>query len=123
MTQILFMAPSEQLAKRVDEIVAERGLEIDVRIGVMKEAENIVSNAIKHNTKVVISRGGTAYLLKQKFDIPVVITKLTSGSYINAFEKIRNTNGPVAFFSVEQIQDNVKSLCYFFECQCQLLLF
>lgn len=113
MTQILFMAPSEQLAKRVDEIVAERGLEIDVRIGVMKEAENIVSNAIKHNTKVVISRGGTAYLLKQKFDIPVVITKLTSGSYINAFEKIRNTNGPVAFFSVEQIQDNVKSLCYF----------
>lgn len=113
MTQILFMSPSEQLAKRVNEIAAEHDLEVDVRVGVMKEAENIVSNAIKHNTKVVISRGGTAYLLKQKFDIPVVLTKLTSGSYINAFEKIRNTHGPVAFFSVEEIHDNVKSLCYF----------
>lgn len=113
MKQILFISPSEELAKLVCDVAEERGMEITIRTAILEEAEGIVANAIKHDTKVVISRGGAAYLLKQKFTVPVLTVKMTSGSYINAFKKIRNATGPVAFFSVEKIQDNVKSLCYF----------
>lgn len=113
MKQILFISPSEELAKLVRDVAEERGMEITIRTAILEEAEGVVANAIKHNTKVVISRGGAAYLLKQKFTVPVLTVKMTSGSYINAFKKIRNVTGPVAFFSVDKIQDNVKSLCYF----------
>lgn len=113
MKQILFISPSEELANLVRDVAEERGMEITIRTAVLEEAETIVASALKQDTKVVISRGGAAYLLKQKFNVPIITTKMTSGSYINAFEKIRNATGPVAFFSVEKIQDNVRSLCYF----------
>lgn len=113
MTQILLISPSEMLAEQMKTIAEERGIGIETCTAILEEAESIAIDAIKRGIKVIISRSGMAFLLKQKCHIPVVDTKLTSGSYINAFEKIRMVNGPVAFFSIDKIQDNVRSLCYF----------
>lgn len=101
------------LAEQMKTIAEERGIGIETCTAILEEAESIAIDAIKRGIKVIISRSGMAFLLKQKCHIPVVDTKLTSSSYINAFEKIRMVNGPVAFFSIDKIQDNVRSLCYF----------
>lgn len=113
MTQILLISPSEMLAEQMKTIAEERGIGIETCTAILEEAESIAIDAIKRGIKVIISRSGMAFLLKQKCHIPVVDTKLTSSSYINAFEKIRMVNGPVAFFSIDKIQDNVRFLCYF----------
>lgn len=98
MAEILFLCPSELLAARVKQLVLERGMTVDVQVAVLEQAEKIVENAIKDGLKVVISRGGSTYLLRRKFNIPTIAAELTSGCYIKAFERIRDSKNPVAFF-------------------------
>ncbi len=112
MAEILFLCPSELLAARVKQLVLERGMTVDVQVAVLEQAEKIVENAIKDGLKVVISRGGSTYLLRRKFNIPTIAAELTSGCYIKAFERIRDSKNPVAFFTVQDIPDNVRTLCY-----------
>lgn len=113
MAAILFIAPSEQLAERAQEIVLERNMDVSIKVSYLEAAKKYVEEGLRNGTKVVISRGGSVYLLRQYFtNVPIIATKLTSGCYINAFEKIRGIQEPIAFFSVPEIQENVRSLCY-----------
>lgn len=123
MSKILFISPSVQLAARAREIIAERSLEVEVQVASLKESKKIASRAVENGIKVLISRGGNASILQKCFAVPVIKVKLTSGCYIEAFEKIRSIEGPVAFFSVEEIQDNVKTLCYLMDVESNFYRF
>ena len=113
MKSILFIAPSEQVAVRAETVIARRNMsDVEVKLGSFEKARKIVAEAIGLGTKIVVSRGGTASDLRKIFDIPIIDVKFSSGCYIEAFEKIRNVRGKIAFFSVEEIQDTVKTLCY-----------
>lgn len=123
MKQILFIAPSEEVATRAHEIIARKKIAVDVKLGAIEKARKIAEKAINSGVKVIISRGGTASELRKIIDIPVIDVKFSSGCYIEAFEKIRNIRGKIAFFSIEEIQDNVKSLCYILDVEAEYYRF
>jgi len=112
MKQILLIAPSELFALRAQEIIDERGMEVDVQIAVLEDALEVVQKGINRGVKVVISRGGTSSFIQQHVQVPVIGVKLNSGCYIDAFEKAKDIEGTVAFFSFDKMADSVETLCY-----------
>lgn len=123
MKQILFISPSKQMAERAEKIIRERNLPVDLKIGAMETAKEIAEKAISQGAKVILSRGGTASFLKKNLPVPCINVKFTSGCYVEAFEKIREANGTVAFFSVEEISDSVRTLCHLMTIQADFYRF
>ncbi len=123
MNRIILIAPSQQMAECATAIIQEKRLPVSVRVGAMGVAKDIAAQEIAQGAKILLSRGGTASLLQQYFHIPVINVKFTSGCYIDVFEKIRRTKGKVAFFSGDEIQGNVRTLCYLMNVQAEFYRF
>lgn len=115
MTRILFLAPTGELAAKAQAIITRRNYDVTVRIGlvVLKDGLDIARKAVAAGYKIIITRGGSVTLLRRHLQVPIIAVNRTSSSYIAAFEKIRQIKGPVAFFSVDEVQDELKMLCYF----------
>lgn len=112
MKPILFVSPSEELAIKARELNHKKQLPMDIQVSTIEQSRSIAARAIADGVKVLICRGGMAFGLRQLFTIPIIDVKFSSACYVEAFEKIRNINGTVAFFSVDEISDTVKTLCY-----------
>lgn len=113
MIQILLLSPSDNLTDRAQKVISERGLNftIDAKTILVENVDDAVEKAVKNGVKIIISRGGMAYIIRERFNIPFVEIKQSTSSYVEVLEKLKNTQGPVAFFSVQDISDKVKAFC------------
>ncbi|AIF53283.1 sigma 54-interacting transcriptional regulator [Pelosinus sp. UFO1] len=79
--RILFVAPFASLAKLAEEVVLERFTNsanlIKVVKGDLQECIAIVKQAVEDGVEVIISRGGTATLIKNSVNIPTVHIQVT----------------------------------------------
>jgi transcriptional regulator with PAS, ATPase and Fis domain len=79
--RILFVAPFASLAKLAEEVVVERFADsahlIKVVKGDLQECIAIVKQAVEDGVEVIISRGGTATLIKNSVNIPTVHIQVT----------------------------------------------
>lgn len=79
--RILFVAPFASLAKLAEEVVLERFANsahlIKVVKGDLQECIAIVKQAVEDGVEVIISRGGTATLIKNSVNIPTVHIQVT----------------------------------------------
>lgn len=99
MIQILLLSPSSNLTERVQKVISERGLNftVDTQTISVEDVDDAVEKAVKDGIKIIMSRGGMAYILRKRFNIPVVEIKQSTSSYVEVLEKLKNTQGPVAF--------------------------
>jgi len=85
--KIIFIAPDGKLAERARRIIAELGEDIAVYQGSMEEGLAIAQKAVEKGTSIIISRGRTGNLIKEKLDVPVVNLETTSFDIINTIDR------------------------------------
>ena len=75
-TQVLFVAPFDTLYKTATQVVREKfAAEMDrIRIikGDLSECMPLVRQAVEDGVQVIVSRGGTAKLIAEHVQVPVV---------------------------------------------------
>lgn len=68
---------------------------------------------VKNGTKIIISRKGTAVAIRNaKLDVSVVVINTILSDYVESMEIAKKFDGVIAFFSYDEITDDVKSACY-----------
>lgn len=90
MSSILFIAPFKNIAETALKVSRQMNIELIIEIGNMETALEILGRY--PDTDVVISRGGTAELLKALKDISVVEIKLSINDFMNAISEIAKTS-------------------------------
>lgn len=113
MVEILLLSPSDTLTERTQEVVVKRGLNFTIHCQTIaiESIEMVCDKAARDGIKVIISRGGMAYLIRNISKIPCVEIKQTVSSYIEALMQVKDKKGLVAFFSLPDISEKTKALC------------
>jgi PAS domain S-box-containing protein len=111
MNQILFISPSEQGANKARDIIFRHHMKVDVWVGSWENARNYAEQAIKQGVKVIISRGGTADLLRHSLDTAIIKVRFTSAAYLEAFERLRSVEGKIAFFVLDTMPSFISHFC------------
>lgn len=94
MPKIVFIAPSEDIAEMVREIIPELELDVDLRIGFMESGLAIAHSLDKEHTDVIIARGGTASLIKKSnIEIPIVEVPITGEELVCAIKTAGEISG------------------------------
>ena len=88
MNPVLLIAPFEEMATIAGEICKEFGKPVTIEVGDLQEGLKKGRLWVERGTEVIISRGGTAQLLKQELLIPVVEIKVTAYDILRALQKI-----------------------------------
>ncbi len=89
MSSILFIAPFKNIAETALKVSQQMNINLIIEVGNMETALEIVNRY--PDTDVIISRGGTAELLKTLKDISVVEIKLSINDFMNAISEIAKT--------------------------------
>lgn len=116
-TEISLIAPTIQLAQKTRNIIEQRNEDIDVFVPIAKEdalndALRIARNLVDQGAKVIISRKGTAAAIKEaRLNVSVVAINSILSDYIESIEIAKYEDGIIAFFSYDEMTDDVRSLC------------
>lgn len=88
MSKIVFIAPSEEMVRIGYEILPEFNEEIDIRMGFMDYAVNVAKVLDKESVDVIITRGGTASLMKNAgIKTPIVEVPITGKEVVTAIKR------------------------------------
>jgi transcriptional regulator with PAS, ATPase and Fis domain len=88
MIPVALIAPFEGMAEMAKEICKEFEKPIAIEVGDLQEGLKRAQILMERGTEVMISRGGTAQLLKQELRIPVVEIKVTAYDILRALQKV-----------------------------------
>ncbi|MEL7647615.1 MAG: sigma 54-interacting transcriptional regulator [Sedimentibacter sp.] len=116
-TEISLIAPTIQLAQKTRKIIEQRCEDIDVFVPIAKEdalndALRIARNLIEQGASVIISRKGTAAAIRNAgLNVSVVAINQILSDYIESIEIAKYEKGIIAFFSYDEMTDDVRSLC------------
>ena len=98
--KIVFVVPDEQLAMTARTVIKELNEEIEFYVGSFSDGLRHARRAVRDGANIIISRGGTGYLIKKNVDVPVVNIEFGSYDVINSISKaieFSNTIGVVGF--------------------------
>lgn len=116
-TEITMIAPTVQLAQRTMKIIKQRNEDINVFVPASKEdvlhdAVRMAKDLVNEGAMVLISRKGTAAAFREaKLNIPVIAINVLLSDYIEAIEIAEKEKGIIAFFSYDEMAEDVKSIC------------
>ena len=86
-SQFIMIAPYSGLVSLFANVIGNMGIEIEVCEGELKAGLQKAVEAQKNGKAVVISRGGTATLIKAHLDIPVVEIQVTGYDLLRTIYK------------------------------------
>jgi transcriptional regulator with PAS, ATPase and Fis domain len=90
MNPVVLIAPYEGMAEMAKEIRGEFERPITIEVGDLQEGLRKARNLMERGAEVMISRGGTAQLLKQELMLPVVEIQVTTFDILEALQKVSN---------------------------------
>lgn len=82
---------------------ALRNLNIDVYIGDLGQGLDLARHLIKNGKNIIVSRGGTAQLLKKKLEIPIVDIKVNGYDLLRAIEKYKNVDKQISIIGYPSV--------------------
>lgn len=110
--KILGIAPYKSLQSMMEKLAKNRNdIELTVFVGDMQEGVEIVQNCETFKYDVIISRGGTAELLQEIADIPVIEIPLSLYDILRAIKLSENYNSKHAIVGFPSITKNAHFLC------------
>mgnify|MGYP003363314622 CR=1 FL=1 len=110
-SEIYLIAPSIMLARRARAIIAEMQADVQVIEASLEDAAQRARELLTQGAQVFISRTGTQALLEQELNATVVGIPTVLSDYMEIMDDARNANGPVAFFSYDEMTDEVRTMC------------
>lgn len=100
--QIAIISPSSTLTKKIVNELKKQNLNIVVKQAFNENAINEVEELKLKGVKVLISRGNTAKILRNHFDIPIVDIKHTFFDCFNAYKTAKLYSNKIAFLATSQ---------------------
>ncbi len=122
---ILGIAPYEGMAKLLKDTAANRDdLKLTVRVGDLEEGLFIAKEMTgNQHFDVLVSRGGTAELLRQNLDIPLVEVSISVYDILRCIKMAENFSGSFAIAGFRSITAAAAILCDLLEIQAQIITF
>lgn len=113
MSKIVFIAPSEEMAKLGYEILPVLSEEVEIKVGCMDYAVEVARSLNKQEVDVIITRGGTASLIKNSgIEIPVVEVMITGKELVDAINVATKISGKpypvIGYIGFENMVRNIK---------------
>ncbi len=108
--KIALIAPYDGLKTIADQVINEKKLNITTAIGDMSGGVLEARKAKKKGKKVVISRGGTARVIKEYVDIPVVEIKVTGYDLLRVLNKYKDAKKNIAVVGYDNVVSGAKAI-------------
>lgn len=111
--KILAIAPYQGMAETLSALTDNReDIDVTIRTGNLQEGLNIAQSlTVRNNYDVIISRGGTAELIRKELDTLVVDTPLSVYDILRSIKMAENYAGKYAIAGFHGITDNARILC------------
>jgi transcriptional regulator with PAS, ATPase and Fis domain len=110
--KILGIAPYAGMKELMQDIVARRDdIDLEVFVGDISNGVDIVLEHQNRGFSAIISRGGTAEMIKRAADIPVVEVPLSVYDVLRAIRLAQNYNGRFAIVGFPSITSCARLLC------------
>ncbi|MBM4347910.1 MAG: AAA family ATPase, partial [Deltaproteobacteria bacterium] len=100
---IALIAPYPEMAELAREICKDFEKPITIEVGDLQEGLKKGKLLVEKGVEVIISRGGTAKLLKERLSIPIVEIKVTAYDILGALQKIKNRNQKIGIVGFENV--------------------
>ncbi|MCX8119160.1 MAG: sigma 54-interacting transcriptional regulator [Desulfobacterota bacterium] len=110
---VALVAPYPEMAELACTLIAEFERPIAIEMGDLQEGLRKGHLLVEKGTEVIISRGGTAQLLKRELSIPIVEIQVTTFDILTALQKIPDKNqkiGIIGFGNVVYGSDRLADL-------------
>ena len=116
--KVLAILPYRKLAQKLDEIIGEfPNIELYTFIGYYKNAIDYTRVFPGKEFDVIISRGGTAEILNDLLQIPIISIDITALDVLRALTEAAACGGRVALISYESICAMGRAICEVLHCQ------
>lgn len=116
---ILFLSPSKPIIKTILEVFARTGQQFLVHEAVMDDAVRLANASIEKNgTKVIVSNGGTASLLKRRVQAHILEIRYTNFDLVHAITTALEYSPSVAIVGFESFIYNAVQVRDFSSRRC-----
>ena len=128
-SEITMIAPTKELTIKARGIIEQRNDSIDVftsnpEIDVIQDAIAIAKKLVKRGTKIILSRKGTAVAIREaNIDVSVVVINNLLSDYIDPIKIAKEYDGLIAFFSYDEMTDDVKTICQMLDIKAKYYTF
>lgn len=110
--KVLGIAPYEAMKTAIERLAKNRtDLELDAYVGDLSYGKELVLRHIGENYDAIISRGGTAQLIKEVTEVPVVEISLSVYDILRAIKLAENYQERYAIIGFSNITSNAHLLC------------
>ncbi len=110
MKPILIISPHIDLEHVFETKLAQKYTDVDVKLALLDEAIEIVTDAEKSGVEVIISRGGTARIIEKHVSIPVVEINVSPYDILTAIYSAKKYGNNIAVIGFYNIIHNVELL-------------
>ena len=97
------IAPYAELAGVASEVRDSMGMDFPIAVGILESAVGVAETLIHQGVEVIISRGGTAALLRNKLDIPIVEIKVTGYDVMRALHPYIGKERKIAIVGYQNV--------------------
>ncbi len=111
-TRVLGIAPYEGIHSLMKQVAEHREeIELTSYVGDLKEGLSIASKYSISDFDIIMSRGGTAELIRNSCSIPVVEISLSAIDILRSLKLVQNVNKKYALIGFPAITKNAQLLC------------
>ncbi len=119
--KILGVAPYEAMKTAIERLAKNRtDLELDAYVGDLSYGKELVLRHIDDNYDAIISRGGTAQLIEEVTEVPVVEISLSVYDILRAIKLAENYQERYAILGFPNITSNAHVLCNLLQYQIDI---
>ena len=111
MANIAFIAPYPELAALAREICASKYPDIEVYDGLLESGLACAQDLVKKGVQVIVSRGGTANLIRKNIGIPVVDVRVTGYDILRTLNEFMNKDLTVGVIGYRNVVEGCRSIC------------
>lgn len=102
--KILCIAPFVELAKSIEQVSSEyKNIECDIHIGDLDQGRKIVENLNVTDYDIIISRGGTAELIREHTSVPVIDIEISIYDILTALKLAENYSDSIAIIAYPNV--------------------
>ncbi|MDQ0723238.1 propionate catabolism operon transcriptional regulator [Paenibacillus sp. W4I10] len=110
-TRVHFIAPYESMISIIQECIPRfPQLTIQTDVGDLAKGVELATQAEKNGAEIIISRGGTAQLIKKAVTIPVIDVQLSGYDMIRSLTLASQFNGQTAIVGFSNITSGAQSI-------------
>jgi transcriptional regulator with PAS, ATPase and Fis domain len=103
MNAVALCAPFEGMARMAAAICEHFDKPIVVETGDLQEGLRKSRQLVERGTRIIISRGGTAKLLRQALPVPIVEIEVTAYDILRSLQKVENRSRPIGIIGFENV--------------------